>query len=309
MPKTPFMEAVRTTDPFPESDFDGILGLGFTGAAMPPGLQTPLDVLTEVYGNTMPSKAFSFKMSSSPNEPSELLIGTVPQDRYSKGINWLDVLEFEGPYRYTAWMVELDEVSFGNAQNQQSAARYGRVALVDSGTSCIVMAAPDARDFYNLARAAHTSDSRCSAMPTITLKLGGQAYSLTGEDYGKQRAGVCEICVQAGDSFWILGDVFHRKYNVTYDFGSVPPRVGIPVGQSGGRSFWQVALWFAVFLASLVVVLGLLWTARRRQLAAHRASARLAWPLAAPSAPTVSQMPEAAGGRGEPGVVLEAPQR
>merc|ERR1712176_713066 len=95
------------------------------------------------------------------------------------------------------------------------------------------------------------------------LKLGGQDYRLTGADYAFKAQQGCQLCVQGSkNDFWILGDVLHRKYAVTYDFGSQPPRVGLPINRPGtslpvpGMSALSGLL--AMAIASFVFVVPLL---------------------------------------------------
>jgi len=48
--------------------------------------------------------------------------------------------------------------------------------------------------------------------------------------------------------FWILGDVFHRKYYVAYDFGQ--KQVLLPKGVYRQKSWWSwfaQVLWFLFF--------------------------------------------------------------
>lgn len=89
---------------------------------------------------------------------------------------------------------------------------------------------------------------------------------MAGVDYGFEELGGCEVCVQAGSQrTWILGDVFHRKWPVTYDFGG--HRIGLPPGRS---RHWHAALGLlgAVALAPLALL-----ALRRRARVAREACA------------------------------------
>lgn len=278
VPGTIFMEAVKTTDPFPTADFDGVLGLGFSGAAKPLGLQTPLDVFRKEYKDSMPQQVFSFEMApptASPGQPAELLIGAIPESRYPQGVNWVDIIGKEGPLPFSFWAVTMDQVSFIGGIPFESKVETHRVAVVDSGTSCIVMSDADAKAFYDMARTALASDSRCGSLPKIVIRLRGQDYELSGSDYGRQLSKTCELCVQAGSSFWILGDVFHRKYTLTYDFGSDPPRIGLPTGQMPSISALGIML-LIMFGISVVGAALLLFrqVIRMRRQGGHQASER-----------------------------------
>jgi len=240
--KVPFVEVFQVSAPFPNSDFDGIFGLAFNGLAAPTGLQTPLDLLQKAYGGKMRDQVFSFRMSDAA-APGELRLGAVAVESYPQGIRWVDVLQDvdnAGKVSYGFWAVSMDSVSFAGTTLS------GRVGLMDSGTSCLVLPSKDAAAFYDAVRKAQGRDARCSALPHLTLTLGGQDYVLTGDDYGRQQLGGCQLCVQAREErTWILGDVFHRKFPVTYDFSS-HPRIGLPPG---------IGSWFHKVFE--VVVLGL----------------------------------------------------
>jgi len=259
VPNVVFMEAVKTTSPFPTSDFDGILGLAFTGVASPAGVQTPLDAMLRAHGAEMPDKVFSFQLTSDPDEVGQLVIGAIPQARYPQGIHWVDVLQQSGPEPYGYWALGIDEVSFGGSEPM-----YGRVGIVDSGTSCIVMPSNDAKVFFDRVRQAHAKDARCAALPIISFKLDGQDYDLTGNDYGFQQHGNCQLCVQASDNnLYILGDVFHRKYPVTYKFGDGTPQIGLPPGSS--HLLWLGPLLLTVAFIIVGAVLVGIWKITRRR--------------------------------------------
>ncbi|CAE7256873.1 CTSD, partial [Symbiodinium necroappetens] len=265
--QVPFVEAVQVSSPFPNSDFDGIFGLALSGLASPSGVQSPLESLFRTHGKQMKDQVFSFQMPSDPMKPGQLLLGEVPMQRYPQGIRWLDVMETPGasgrsPYSY--WAVSMDKVSFAGMS------LTGRVGLVDSGTSCLVLPGRDAERFYDAVREAQYSDTRCSALPPLTLTLGGQDYTLTGEDYGFEQLGGCQVCVQARDKerTWILGDVFHRKFAVTYDFGSRPPRIGLPPGRRPWKSKSLVGFGLCGVVAAALGFL--VASAHIRQLRFHR---------------------------------------
>lgn len=265
--KVPFVEVFQVSAPFPASDFDGIFGLAFNGLAQPTGLQTPLDLMQKAYGDRMRQKVFSFL-------PGELVFGAVPMDRYPSGIRWLDVMKDNdaGDAQYRFWAISMDRISFGGTR------LTGRVGLMDSGSSCLVLPSKDASLFYDAVRQAQQRDARCSALPTLTLTLGGQDYILTGEDYGFQRLGGCQLCVQAREErTWILGDVFHRKFPVTYDFGS--HRIGLPPGSRPWTWLWVIGL-LCLAAVPVLVVLG---RASRRQWNRRRARQMEQAPSAPPA--------------------------
>jgi len=77
--------------------------------------------------------------------------------------------------------------------------------------------------------------SKLDSMPDVDVVLGGKKFTLTPQDYVLQISqegqteclsgfiGI-ELPPQVGPGFWILGDVFMRKYYTAFDFGN--KRVG-----------------------------------------------------------------------------------
>mmetsp|Transcript_69480 Transcript_69480/g.219525 ORF Transcript_69480/g.219525 Transcript_69480/m.219525 type:complete len:516 (-) Transcript_69480:87-1634(-) len=245
---TIFMEAHATSAPFPASGMDGVLGLGLPRAVRPQGLETPLGALARVYGGRLAQKVFSFQVPRSDEESvGQMLIGAVPRKSYPRGVNWVDVVR-DGS-GFGPWAVQFDKAAI------DSAVMIGRVGIMDSSASCLVLPPADARTFFRLSQEASATDSRCSAQPRIVITIGGQAYQLTGEDYGVQRLGACELCVHADPdaAMWILGDVFHRKFPAVYDFGSATPRVGLPALGSWRQRLPLLAALVATALAAMAL--------------------------------------------------------
>lgn len=263
IPQMPVMEASQTTSPFPDSPFDGILGLGWNGLMTPRGAPVFITMLRQAYGSSMPRQVFSFLMSSTSGNNSELVIGDILADKYPKGVTWSNVLQFQGPGGtgiYAYWAIMLDQVSFQGLNSGQQYTKSNRPAIVDSGTSCLVMYERDYTDFVNGVMDIMAQSSGCGALPTISITIQGQKYELTGNDYGIMNGGQCELCVQTtSQNFWILGDVFHRKFQVTYDFSSTP-RVGLP----GPPSTISPFLIFIIFVLGLVVIGGIAWVCWKR---------------------------------------------
>mmetsp|Transcript_52132 Transcript_52132/g.124176 ORF Transcript_52132/g.124176 Transcript_52132/m.124176 type:complete len:553 (+) Transcript_52132:87-1745(+) len=218
-------------------DFDGVLGLGWWGLLPSAGddaddvVDTPLSNVHQVMSDHMRNPTFSFhQRTCDENEYDEevdsyLLLGKNPgKQSYPRGIQWLDLAESESS-GYGHWMVEVDTIKMGSFVGK------GRAAVVDASTRCLVMPESDAALFFDEAIAVQTKDKKCSALPTITFSIQGQAYELTGADYGVPIPGGCKLCVLGNPdiTWWVLGEVFQRKYQVTYDFTPSSPRLGLPV--------------------------------------------------------------------------------
>merc|ERR1711971_236037 len=97
-------------------------------------------------------------------------------------------------------------------------------AVVSSGASCILMPP----DIYWFFMGTYMSGGNMS-LPDITLTIKGLPYTLGPHDYVVAHVpGSKTLCLGPNSqNFWLLGDVFHRAFKVTYSFGD-KPQVGLP---------------------------------------------------------------------------------
>mmetsp|Transcript_64357 Transcript_64357/g.119636 ORF Transcript_64357/g.119636 Transcript_64357/m.119636 type:complete len:541 (+) Transcript_64357:82-1704(+) len=244
-------------------NFDAVLGLGWTFGFVPQtdedgeyfsqSLTTPLYSITSQFGEHMANPTFSFhETSDSVEYNAYMLMGKSPgRSTYPLGVHWLSITP-----DHQKWMVDLDKVSIGTWRGRN------RAAVFDVSTRCIIMPESDAAVFFDRAIDKQKKDKKCSALPTISLKMGGQVYELQGTDYGVQIPGGCEVCVLGNPdiSWWVLGEVFSKKYQVTYDFANA--QIGLPVVQRK-RLIVVLALHGCLLAACLLAVLVV--RAKRRQ--------------------------------------------
>merc|ERR1712150_408882 len=70
-------------------------------------------------------------------------------------------------------------------------------------------------------------------LPSIAFSVGGRSFTLSHEDYVlMQEDSLCLLGLQSMKvPFWILGDVFMRKFYVQFDWGR--QRLGFALARSG----------------------------------------------------------------------------
>ncbi|CDO75586.1 hypothetical protein BN946_scf184858.g26 [Trametes cinnabarina] len=200
--------------------FDGILGLAYDTISVnhivPPFYNMINQKLIE-------TPVFSFRLGASEDDGGEAVFGGIDNNAYTGKIDYVPVR------RKAYWEVELEKVALGDDElelNQTGAA-------IDTGTSLIALPT-DIAEMLNTQIGAtkswngqYTVDcTKVPDLPELTFFFNGKPYPLKGTDYILEVQGTCissftglDINMPNGDSLWIVGDVFLRKYYTVYDLG------------------------------------------------------------------------------------------
>jgi len=238
--------------------FEGLIvscSQGFGFATLSDGVPTFMDMLKTQ--GVISKRVFSFYLSNSTfgkNEydtESECIIGEVDTTHADGDLTYIPIYGTPG-----YWSVSLDSMSVGSSKLDLA---Y-KVAILDTGSSLIVVPAADAYSLLDAMDAAgdcgvddngnllcDCTTYQATDYPDWTFELGQHSFSLSPEDYFWQDSGLCLLLVQGSTMpIWILGDVFLRKYYTVHDMDQA--RIGIARATAG-----------AVGLELLGTVVGLLF--------------------------------------------------
>jgi len=221
MTKVDFAEATKEPGlAFAFGKFDGILGLAYDTIAVnhitPPFYHM-------INQGLLDEPVFSFRVGSSAEDGGEAIFGGIDSSAYTGKIDYVPVK------RKAYWEVALDKVAFGDDELELE----NTGAAIDTGTSLIALPT-DIAEMLNAQIGAskswngqYTVDcKKVPDLPDLSFYFNGKAYPLKGSDYVLEVSGTCisaftglDINLPGGDSIWIVGDVFLRRYFTVYDLG------------------------------------------------------------------------------------------
>jgi len=219
-----FTQVVSEESALANFQSDGILGLAFEALVTEPptaNVKTFFEALMDQHGADVGNDTyFSFTMDDSGWVKKDwLAFGGDLESRYPDGINWVPLTYTTGK-KYGFWAVAATEVRIGTETDHQL---YSPKAVIfDSGTSCLTM---PTMDFLHFQLKYLTGTTLITSLPTIRFEIQGHYYSIEAYDYVVRTSDGYQVCVTSGE-FWILGDVFHRVFPVTYEYGN--KSIGLP---------------------------------------------------------------------------------
>uniref|UniRef100_A0A8B9K4Q2 Cathepsin D n=1 Tax=Astyanax mexicanus TaxID=7994 RepID=A0A8B9K4Q2_ASTMX len=241
-----FGEAIKQPGvAFIAAKFDGILGMAYPRISVD-GVPPVFDMMMSQ--KKVEKNVFSFYLNRNPDtQPGgELLLGGTDPKYYTGDFHYVNIS------RQAYWQVHMDGMNIGS---QLNLCKGGCEAIVDTGTSLITGPAAEVKALQKaigaipLIQGEYMVDcKKVPSLPTISFVLGGQSYTLTGEQYIlkveillqrshdvvtrswcdyllKHQAGK-EICLSGfmaldipppAGPLWILGDVFIGQYYTEFD--------------------------------------------------------------------------------------------
>lgn len=213
----------QSAEPFSETPFDGILGLGFKDLSMGEKFNIVDDL--EQSGE-LPQGTFAVFLTD--DGDSEITFGGYRPESLASDIVWSKVV------RESYWQVAVDDITFNNVDS--GLCGNGCQVAVDTGTS--MLAGPsDLVDKLSSKLAAKDDCSNFGALPQIGFRIGDRVLNLSPDDYMDNSQGECSFSLMSLDvpppkgPLFIFGDPFLRRFVTIYD--RTGPRVGFAVAKHG----------------------------------------------------------------------------
>ncbi|XP_071618511.1 LOW QUALITY PROTEIN: pepsin A-like [Heliangelus exortis] len=203
-------------DTFFYTPFDSILGLAYPSISSS-GATPVFDNMMRQ--NLVDKKLFSVYLSRNSMAGSFILFGGIDTSYTTNGITWIN-LSAE-----TYWQISMDNVTVNGTP---VACANGCQAIIDTGTSLLVIPSPALRKIQKAVGATRSGSVNCmniSSMPDLVFNINGTAFHIPPRAYVTVRAGGCSLALDGMDpptesgTLWILGDVFIREYYVIFDRG------------------------------------------------------------------------------------------
>ncbi|CAN6611294.1 hypothetical protein TRVA0_004S03884 [Trichomonascus vanleenenianus] len=218
-----FGAASNAGNTFANFDIDGLLGL----SAKDKSHDFPTIISTLREQNLISSKTFGINLGRSADQSDEgaLTIGGLDSSKYTGDISWTDVTQ-----NSVLWEIPVDYTSMGGNKVD-----FGgdRTAVVDTGTTLVVMSKADALKLHSYFDGSQTDGQNfaipCDTNTTLDITFSGVQWPILPEDYiGEQlKSGLCASNIQGldiSDTQWILGDMFLKGVYAAFDMDN--QRVG-----------------------------------------------------------------------------------
>lgn len=225
--------AQTVSDEFLSYPMDGILGLGRpeTLVSDPTGVKAPslLDAL--VSQKVISSKLFGLALWRSTDGGSndgEINFGSPDSSRYDGDLNYISTVKGTNGF----WEVPIADAGVDG----KKAGITGRTAVIDSGTSFILMPQDDAAKLHQaIPNSSHNGESfivPCDATNKMQFIFGSVTYDISSKDYIGRPSGLgCASNIVGrqvfGSKQWLVGDVFLKNVYTVFDYDQ--QRVGFGV--------------------------------------------------------------------------------
>lgn len=236
-PSLTFGLATTVSQEFRSYPMDGILGIG-RGVKASGSISAPqvMDVLAS--NSLIGAKLYGIHLSRNKDGKldGELNLGEVNKDRFSGDLNYVDAVENETGF----WEIPIADAGVDG----KNAGLSGRTAIIDTGTSFVLMPKADALAIHSqisgFKQDGETFTVPCDSTAVVQFSFGQQVYNISTADWkgGQTSSGLCRSNIIGRQTFsetqWLVGDVFLKNVYSVFDFDN--KKVGFGVKSAQGTT-------------------------------------------------------------------------
>lgn len=211
--------ATNASNDFNNYPMDGILGLG-RRASDQLGTPTIMEVLDNQGHLTQNILGVHLNRASDNTKDGEIVFGGVDTTKFSGSIAFTETAN------NNSWEIPVDDMLVNGTPCKFT----NRTAIIDTGTTFVLMPPPDAQTLHALIPGSQANGETytipCNTNANVQVKINGKLYSISPKDYvGKpvsQGSSTCSSTIIGHQAFgtteWILGDVFLKNVYAVFDF-------------------------------------------------------------------------------------------
>ncbi|KAE9981791.1 hypothetical protein EG328_011383 [Venturia inaequalis] len=225
--------AQSVSDEFLSYPMDGILGLGRpeTLASDATGVKAPSFLDALVSQKVISSKLFGlalWRSADGGNNDGEINFGSPDSSRYDGDLNNIAAVKSTSGF----WEIPIADAGVDG----KKVGITGRTAIIDSGTSFILMPQDDAAKLHKAIPNSSQNDESftvpCDSTNKVQIVFGTVTYDISPKDYiGNPSGSGCASNIIGrqvfGSKQWLLGDVFMKNVYTVFDYDQ--QRVGFGV--------------------------------------------------------------------------------
>lgn len=203
---------------FSNTDFSGILGLGYPGLAA----YESVPIFDSIINNKLLDRnLIAFYYSYNEDEDGEITFGYVNKDKYIGNIKYYNVID-----KYY-WTVKLDDILINGKSIGLCNKTNGCRGIFDTGTTLITGPSNDINTLFQYIPINYNCQN-IENVPNISFVFDGDVYQLNNDEYinkfeDENGKNICKILISQLDieephgPLWILGDVFIQKFYTIFD--------------------------------------------------------------------------------------------
>lgn len=214
-----FGSATITSDDFLNYPMDGILGLGLSKPNA--HISTVMKAMADEKFLDKNIVGINLQRNSDGAKDGQITFGAIDESKFSGEVTYTDII----PNNYK-WEIPIDDAIVDGTP----AKFKGKSALVDTGTSFMLLPREDAKLLHSLIPDAVEDGKEnfkvpCSTTTSVEISISGTKYTISHKDYVGRADHTGKMCSSSiaghqpfGEDQWLLGVVFLKNVYSIFDF-------------------------------------------------------------------------------------------